>query len=247
MKIKSIEWKTNKIRFEEKDGKKLVVKKFDSIKPILLLSLYNLAHFFDSLGKSNLKDGFYFPSVKNRIENEIKAREVLSKFGFKFPRIYWFDENSICMEKLNGEILSNFYRNVRAKVIYKISKRIGERVRKIHDSGYSFLDCRSENYMVKDGEIFNLDLEFFTEATEFRKMCDVITYDTSILSLEPEKCESAIKGFHSGYKESLTSNEVFYIIIFSCLYPFSLKENLNELTNRRKNIRKLMGEYRNLT
>jgi len=36
MKPENIQWQTNKIEFEEKEGKKLVIKKFDSVKPALL-------------------------------------------------------------------------------------------------------------------------------------------------------------------------------------------------------------------
>ena len=244
MTIKSIQWQTNKIEFEEKEGKKLVIKKFDSVKPTLLFSLYNLANFFDSMSKLKLKNDFYFPSTKKRIENEIRAREVLSQLGFKFPRICWYDKNSIGMEKVEGEKLPDFYKNAKIELVYEISKKIGGTVRKIHDCGFSFLDRRSENYIIKDCEVYNLDLEFFTKATEFGKMCDTITYDSSILNLEPKKCETVIEAFHEGYSKNLTNNEIIYILFFSTLYPFSLKENLIELTNRNLNAYRLVRKLK---
>lgn len=211
---------------------------------LYFFSLYNIADFFDSISKLRVKNEFYFPSTQKRIENEIRAREILSKLGFKFPRIYWYTKDSICMEKIEGEKLPDFYKNTKIELVYEISKKIGKRVRKIHDYGFSFLDCRSENCIIKDGEIYNLDLEFFTEATEFGKMCDVITYDGSILSLEPEKCDAALKAFHEGYGKNLTNNEIVYILLFSILYPFSLKENLIELANRNLNAHKLVRKLK---
>jgi hypothetical protein len=75
-------------------------------------------------------------------------------------------------------------------------------------------------------------------------MCDVITYDGSILSLEPEKCDAALKAFHEDYGKNLTNNEIIYILLFSILYPFSLKENLIELANRNLNAHKLVRKLK---
>lgn len=74
-------------------------------------------------------------------------------------------------------------------------------------------------------------------------MCDRITYTASVLNLEPKKCETIIEAFHEGYSKELTSNEIFYLLAFSALYPFSLKENLGELVNRNFNVQRLARKY----
>ncbi len=240
---KAIQWQTNKIKFEEKDGKKFVIKSFSTVKPALIFALYNIAYFLNSTSKLALKNEYYFPSVKKRIENEIRGRKVLSYLGFKTPRIYWYDEKSICMESVDGEKLSDFYRTKEIKITEEISKRIGWRVRKIHDSGFALIDCRNENYVIKNNEIYNLDLEFFTKASEFQKMCDIVTYDASALNLKPEKCKAVIKAFHDGYGKNLTRDEIIYIMLFSLIFPFSLKENFIELANRNFNLYMLVKDF----
>jgi len=47
-------WQTNKIVFEEKEGKKLAIKRFDPVKPALLFSLYNIGYFFNSINEMKL-------------------------------------------------------------------------------------------------------------------------------------------------------------------------------------------------
>ncbi len=234
LKHKTLSWQTNKIIVEERKSEKFVIKKFDGIKPTLLFALYNLGCFLNN--KHGEKD-YYFPSIKERVENEVKARKVLSSLGFKVPKIYWHNERSICMEYLEGENLSQFYKNKKIELVKKISKEIGRQLRQIHDSGFALIDCRTENlYVNKNNEIYYIDLEFFTKASPFRKKCDIVTYDATVLNLEPKRCKAIIEAFHDGYGKNLESDEIVSIILFSLLYPFSLKENLNELAHRSFNL-----------
>lgn len=232
-KLKLMGWQTNNLKIEERE--KVVIKIFSPFKPNLLFALYNLGYFLNSGKLDRNKNNFYFPSIKERIENEIKARKILQNLGLKTPTIFWYDEKSICMEKLDGENLSNFYKNEGLDSIKEVSKRIGEELKKVHENGFAFLDCRSENYMIKNNEIYRLDLEFFTKASEFKKMCDRITYISSILNLTPEKCKTAIKAFYEGYGNFVVSDAINTFLL-SILYPFTLKENLKELTNRGFNL-----------
>ncbi|MEM3616182.1 MAG: hypothetical protein QXX09_05975, partial [Candidatus Methanomethylicia archaeon] len=109
--FKGLEWRTNKISFIEEDEKRILVKEFDVLKPALIFTLYNIACFVDSLLHLSIFkfEDYYFPSIKERIENEVKGREILSQICVKTPKIYYYDEKKICMEFIEGMNLLDFY------------------------------------------------------------------------------------------------------------------------------------------
>jgi hypothetical protein len=97
-------WKTNKIEFKEEDGKKVVIKKFNYLKPAAHRGIINAFTLLDwfirtvNSGKPEVK--FYSHSANESINNEIKARKILSDLGIKAPKILWsnYSDRSICME-----------------------------------------------------------------------------------------------------------------------------------------------------
>jgi len=243
--FRSLEWRTNSIKIEYADGCKVLIKEFDVIKPTLIFTLYNIACFVDNLlNLSVIKtEDYFFPSLRERVENEIKAREILSELGVKHPKIHWCKENVICMEYIDGKNILDFYRDGSSEEVYEVSKRIGFEIRRVHEAGYAFIDCRAENYIIgSDGEIYRVDLEFFTKKTRFRSLCDIVTYDVSILGLSEDKCMTAIRGFHDGYGKKLSKTELAYISLFSSIYPLSLKEGVDEIANRASNTLTLLKE-----
>lgn len=242
--FEGFEWRTNKIKVLEGDGRKILIKEFDVIKPALIFTLYNIACFIDSmLNLSIFKfEDYYFPSVKKRIENELNGREVLRGLNVKTPEVYEYDDKKMIMEFIDGINLLDFYWKRDLNEIYDISKRIGLKLRELHDSGYSYMDCRAENYIVSDGEIYRVDLEFFTKATEFRKISDIVTFDTSIIGLDKDRFMTVIKGFHEGYGRNPTKIELTYITFFSLIYPLSLREGAREIVNRTINLYSLLKE-----
>jgi tRNA A-37 threonylcarbamoyl transferase component Bud32 len=234
--LKKPQWKTNKVSFKVENGKKLVIKEFDVVKPALLLALHNLCSISSSVAQAaNLTKPemrLYLPSIEVRVNNEIKGREVLSGLGYKTPEIYSHDKKSICMEMVEGVNVSELYKKEDLDFVFRTSEEIGKRVRRVHDYGFAFLDCKSQNLMVKDGEIYHFDLEFFTPALEFQRRCDIVTYHASNLCLDPNKCYVAIEAFHLGYGSELTGTDVSYILLFSFLHHFSLTETFDENVNR---------------
>lgn len=243
--FRSLEWRTNSIKVEDAEEGRVLIKEFDVIKPTLIFTLYNIACFVDNLLNLSIvkTEDYYFPSLRERVENEVKAREILSGLGVKCPKIHWRKENVICMEYIDGKTVLEFYRDGSLEEVYDVSKRIGFEVRKVHETGYAFVDCRAENYIMRDnGEIYRLDLEFFTKKTRFRSLCDIVTYDVSILGLSEDKCMTAIRGFHDGYGRKLSKTELAYISLFSSIYPLSLKEGVDEIANRASNALTLLRE-----
>lgn len=242
--FKTFEWRTNKIKIIEENEKKILIKEFDVLKPALIFTLYNIACFVDSLLHLSIFrfEDYYFPSVNERIRNEISGREILSKLGIKTPEIYYYEDKKIFMEYIEGVNLLEFYEKTDLNEVYRISKIIGLNLKILHDHGYTFMDCRVENFIVRGNDIYRVDLEFFTKATEFRKISDIITFDTSVLGLDEEKCMNVLRGFHEGYGRDLTKTELTYVILFSSIYPLSLKEGINNLMNRTKNVFKLIGD-----
>lgn len=242
--FEGFEWRTNKISIVEYGGRKVLVKEFDVLKPALIFTLYNIACFIDSLLRLSIFkfEDYYFPSIKERIENELKGRKILMDLDVKFPEVYRYDDKRIFMEFIDGVNLLDFYMKADLNDIYRFSRDLGFNLRRLHDCGYAYVDCRVENYILKDGDIYRVDLEFFAKATEFRRISDIVTYDTSILGLEKDRCMTALKAFHEGYGRKPTKIELTYIILFSSIYPLSLKEGPNEMINRTMNVFKLISE-----
>ncbi|MEM3542631.1 MAG: hypothetical protein QXZ54_05860 [Candidatus Methanomethylicia archaeon] len=242
--FEGFEWRTNRIRVLDEGGRRVLVKEFDVLKPALIFTLYNIACFIDSLLRLSIFrfEDYYFPSIKERIENELNGRRILREFNVKTPEVFQYDDKKIVMEFIDGICLLDFYREADLNDVYRFSRELGFKLRELHDHGFAYVDCRIENYILRGGEIYRLDLEFFTKATEFRRISDIVTYVTSILGLERDRCMTAIKAFHEGYGRKLTKIELTYTILFSSIYPLSLKEGPSELMNRTLNVYRLINE-----
>ncbi len=138
--------------------------------------------------------------LKDGKKREIEGRRNLSEIGVKTSSILGSETRKLYMEFLNGPNMREELLNSDVDRCFNIGRRKGEQLNYIHENKMALIDSRISNTVLKDDELYLVDLELFTrEATTFQKKLDLISLESSSRLLPTKKYRSFIKGFQEGY------------------------------------------------
>ena len=181
---------------------------FKAIPPLVCYNLYLILNF---------EFNFYFPlSRKTRSEKEVEAKKRLPTLGIKTPRVFSFEDKAVEMEYIKGENLYHFFTRRGKDEVYRMAMTKGRQTKKVHQRGFAFLDNAPHNTVIKDGELYCLDHEFFVEnADSKQKKADIITFIAGIRNLEPELFKIIKEGFERGYGEKISIFDEFFSKVYS--------------------------------
>ena len=184
------------------------IKRTTAVPPLFF---YNLHAFLNG-------QDFYYPSIKERVKNEIYSKKILSSLGIRVPKIYNTEENRIEMEFIEGRHFHDFCKDSESDEIYNLAFQIGKETRAVHRKNYAFLDRKTQNIIVdEDGKIWSIDHEFFSESSPGKIKADIFTFEASLKDFPPEIYEPAIDGFEMGYGEDIFRSHYTDPIIIEAL------------------------------
>lgn len=178
------------------NGKRVVIKKNKSVKNIneyLLIFVFTFISFILMHPTPPPKIG------KSILFNEgAVSRKNLQNLGISTPHLVEINEHVIVEEYIDG---GNLYKYLKNNDNLEIVFKVGIITRKLHNSGYCFLDNKAQNYLVKGLEIVRTDLSLIQKQTsEYSKSLDIGIFLASLLDLEKEKYIIIEKLFLKGYK-----------------------------------------------
>jgi tRNA A-37 threonylcarbamoyl transferase component Bud32 len=109
---------------------------------------------------------FFALSGKTRMTNEYGINRYLAKRGMKVPQVIHANvkqrllvENYIAGMPVNRFVTEAVSQGALTKSQHRVGESLGETLATIHEFGVSVGDSKPENFVVKDGEIFTVDLE----------------------------------------------------------------------------------------
>ncbi len=199
-----VNWQ-RKVSLEERNGQKVVVKRNKPTKrfhEFLILYAYSLISIL-----------LFHPSAPiafcEIIRNEgYQMRKSLRMIGISTPVLLSISEKDLIEEYIEG---GDVYRALASGGSAMLAYEAGRITGKAHRAGYTFVDNKAQNYLVRAESVIRTDLGFMKKTfSSFSRSMDIGSFLASVMDLEtyPE----ISKSFYDGYKCEAEDN-LFYLSI----------------------------------
>lgn len=235
-----VNWQ-REISIVEMNGKKVVVKRNKLSKNLhdyLLVISYSILSIFlahpsapPELGsKMTLNDGF-------------EMREKLQLLGIPTPSLISITSTMLIEDFIAGgnlhQVLSNGGNSSLAFSAGIITGRL-------HKSGYSFIDNKSQNYLVSfSRQVLRTDLAFIQKKDSiFARSMDIGSFLGSLLGLDCKKYEEIENAFYAGYYSEAKARIPYLSLILRNMLGFGLSFSSNWIKNILQGSDKLLSYRR---
>jgi tRNA A-37 threonylcarbamoyl transferase component Bud32 len=199
-----VNWQ-RKVSLEERNGQKVIVKRNKRTKrfhEFLILYAYSLISIL-----------LFHPSAPiafcEIIRNEgYQMRKNLTMIGISTPVLLSISEKDLVEEYIEG---GDVYRALASGGNAILAYEAGRITGKAHQAGYTFVDNKAQNYLVRCESVIRTDLGFMKKTfSSFSRSMDVGSFLASVMDLDtyPE----ISKAFYDGYKCEVEDN-LFYLSI----------------------------------
>ncbi|MDY6771573.1 MAG: hypothetical protein SV186_06505 [Candidatus Nanohaloarchaea archaeon] len=227
--------------WQEDDG--VILKEYDD-DPGLSLAVTHYGRLRDNLdaagdvvdairGDGSLRealDGFDlsmldYVSTGERHRNEAAAIEELADVELDVPDAVYADDDHMAFEEVTEMTpLPEYVEDVDLEEAYETAREVGELTAAMHEEGVVKMDNRLENVLVTDDGYASIDWEYtITDADDWDKAADVITFVSSAKLLDRETYTAVRDGFEDGYMdgdgEPLEEYQKGFTVLTSTLHP----------------------------
>lgn len=186
-----VNWQRD-ISVEEKDGRKVVVKRNKPTKDFhefLISYVYTLISIL--LARPSP------PNVSEQMTaNEGQSmRATLANIGIATPELIGISDEFLVEEFVQG---GDLYRALASSSRRELVYGAGSITGRLHRAGYAFVDNKAQNYLVKEGQVVRTDLAFTQKTrSSFAISMDIGSFLASVIDLE--RYEEIEQAFFEGY------------------------------------------------
>lgn len=227
-----VNWQ-RKVSLEERNGQKMIVKRNKSSKrfhEFLILYAYSLISIL-----------LFHPSApiafSEIIRNEgYEMRRNLRIIGISTPVLLSISETELIEEYIEG---GDVYRALASGGNFMLAYAAGRITGKAHQAGYTFVDNKAQNYLVRDESVIRTDLGFMKKTiSSYSGSMDIGSFLASVMDLEtyPE----ISKSFYDGYACEAEGNLSYLSIIIRNL--LSVGFSTSSITT----LKNMLLDYRSL-
>ena len=159
----------------------------------------------DKVIKERVSKPYRIPEIdlklrRERTRSEAKIIRTLERFGVSIPAVLKEDSKQMILELefLAGEKVRDYLERTSD---FKICKKIGEQVEKMHDAGIAHGDLTTSNLILKQNKIYLIDFglsEFSNKAED--KAVDLHLFKECLVSKHNGIWERCWQEFLKGYK-----------------------------------------------
>lgn len=222
-----VNWQ-REISIAEINGKKVVVKRNKLSK--------NLHDYLLAISYSMLSILLAHPSEppelgKKMTMNEgFEMREKLRLIGIPTPSLMSISKTSLIEDFIGGGNLHQALSNGRNS---SLAFNAGIITGRLHKSGYSFIDNKSQNYLVTfSRKVLRTDLAFIQKKDSiFARSMDIGSFLGSLLGMDCKKYKEIEDAFYAGYYSEVKTTMPYLSIILRNLLGFGLSLNSNWIKN----------------
>ncbi len=223
------------------NGKKVVVKRNKLSK--------NLHDYLLVISYSILSILLAHPSAPPELGNKMtlnegfEMREKLQLIGIPTPSLKSISNTLLVEDFIAGGNLFQALSNGRNS---SLASSAGIITGRLHRSGYSFIDNKSQNYLVTfSNKVLRTDLAFIQEKESiFARSMDIGSFLGSLLGLDSEKYKAIEDAFYAGYFSEVKSRVPYLSIILRNILGFVLSVGSNWVKNILQDSDKLMSYRR---
>jgi tRNA A-37 threonylcarbamoyl transferase component Bud32 len=200
-----INWQRH-VSVEELNGQKVVVKRNKPTKgfhEFLILYAYSLISMLLLLPSAP-------PAFSEITRNEgYEMRRNLRKIGIPTPALLSISDTYLIEEYIEG---GDMYRALASGGDVMLAYRAGSITGRAHQSGYSFVDNKAQNYLVRGENVIRTDLGFMKKtSSHYSKSMDIGSFLASIMDLT--RYGELANSFHDGYKSEAGSKFSYRSIV----------------------------------
>lgn len=235
-----VNWQ-REVSISEMNGKKVVVKRNKISKNLhdyVLVVSYSvlsilLAHPSappEIGGKMTLNEGF-------------EMREKLQSVGISTPELISISTSSLIEEFVSG---GNLYEALSGSDDFSLAFAAGIITGRLHKSGYSFIDNKSQNYLVTfSRKVLRTDLAFIQKKdSNFAKSMDIGSFLGSLIGLDKVKYKPIEDAFYAGYYSETKTQIPYLSIVLRNILGLGLSMSLNWIKNTLESSEKLISYRR---
>ena len=192
-----VNWQ-RQVSVEELNGQKVVVKRNKPTKAFhefLILYAYSLISML-------LLHPSAPPVFSETTKNEgYEMRKSLERIGIPTPALLSISDTYLIEEYIEG---GDMYRALASGGDIMLAYRAGSITGKAHQSGYTFVDNKAQNYLVSGENVIRTDLSFMKKtSSHYSKSMDIGSFLASIMDLD--RYGELAKSFHGGYRSEACS------------------------------------------
>jgi len=223
------------------NGKKVVVKRNKISKNLhdyLLVISYSILSILlahpsappELGGKMTLNEGF-------------EMRQKLQLIGIPTPSLISISKTLLVEDFIAG---GNLYQALSNGKNSSLAFSAGIITGRLHRSGYSFIDNKSQNYLVTfSSKVLRTDLAFIQKKNSiFARSMDIGSFLGSLLGLDSKEYKAIEDAFYAGYFSEVKSRIPYLSIILRNILGFVLSVNSNWVKNILQDSDKLVSYRR---
>jgi tRNA A-37 threonylcarbamoyl transferase component Bud32 len=222
-----VNWQ-REISFTEIDGKKVVIKRNKMSK--------NLHDYVLVMTYAILSILLAHPSTPPEFGNKttsnegFEMREKLRSMGIPTPSLVSISDNLLIEEFVPG---GNLHAALSYGSNFSLAYAAGIITGRLHKSGYSFTDNKSQNFLVSSAsKVLRTDLAFIKKNDSvFAKSMDIGSFLGSLLCLENERYKVMENAFYEGYFSEAKSPIPYLSIPLRNILGFGLSMGSNWVVN----------------
>ncbi len=186
-----VNWQ-RRISLEELNGQKVMVKRNKPTKQFhefLILYAYSLFSIFLLRPSGPI-------AFSEIIKNEgYDMRKHLEKIGIPTPVLLSLSDTYLIEEYIEG---GDMYRALASGGDIRLAYKAGSLTGKAHQAGYTFVDNKAQNYLIRGESVIRTDLGFMKKtSSQYSKSMDIGSFLASVMDLE--RYEQIAQSFHEGY------------------------------------------------
>ncbi|MDR4510192.1 MAG: hypothetical protein MRJ93_00625 [Nitrososphaeraceae archaeon] len=206
-------------------GKDFVVKKnkrFKTIREFILVFIFMMISIVSAHPCSP-------PQIGNKIiENEsYQNREKLNTIGIKTPKLLSISNSEIVEEYLP---YGNLYEYFLTNTDVKLARRAGIITGILHKEGFTFIDNKSQNYLIKDNDLIRIDIGLMHKNISlFARSMDIGSFLASILDLESTKYHQIEEEFLKGYMKTTGTITPYLSVILRNVLALGFVSNYQKM------------------
>jgi tRNA A-37 threonylcarbamoyl transferase component Bud32 len=229
-----VNWQ-RKVSLKEQNGQKVMVKQNKPTKQFhefLIIYVYSLISML-------LLHPSAPPTFSEIIRNEgYEMRNNLKKIGISTPRLLSMSDTNLIEEYIEG---GDLYWALAYGGDIMLAYEAGCITGKLHEAGYTFVDNKAQNYLVRGDSVIRTDLGFMKKThSHYSRSMDIGSFLASVMDLD--RYGEIVKSFHDGYlSESGSKFSYLSIVIRNVLSIGFSSSSKTTLRNMLLDSRTLIG------
>jgi tRNA A-37 threonylcarbamoyl transferase component Bud32 len=229
-----VNWQ-RKVSLEEKNGQKVMVKQNKPTKQFhefLIIYVYSLISML-------LLHPSAPPTFSEIIRNEgHEMRNNLKKIGISTPRLLSMYDTYLIEEYIEG---GDLYWALASGSGIMLAYEAGCITGRLHEAGYTFVDNKAQNYLVRGDSVIRTDFGFMKKThSHYSRSMDIGSFLASVMDLD--RYGEIVKSFHDGYlSESGSKFSYLSIVIRNVLSIGFSSSSKTTLRNMLLDSRTLIG------